>query len=187
MIGSAFAILGTYFSGLAFIALIATLLVQKEQVESTLRTMEANSSFQTLASFQVRVAELIGKSDKNILDDFSNVQVEIKAHMMASRSIQANDNLLHSLSDIFVASQFPESDAFRRHFLFSALHSFLANAPRDQRQTLENLLLAQVHDNGMRLLIFQAIATRDEPLLRIYANLGFNAAVLNEFDKDLRP
>jgi hypothetical protein len=189
-VATAFGLLNTLFTGLAFAGLVTTILLQRHQIESTLDGLRSSADYQTLASLQVRVGEVIADPVIAKTDIRSKPFIEAGVHtVMATRPLPSdNAGLLGVLGVYLLPSHISVSDAFRRRFVFSTLESFfLGIADDERRRTLKNLLLAQLHDEAMRSLILQALADRDEELLALYARLGLNVAVLNEFQDDLCP
>jgi hypothetical protein len=183
-IGNAFGILSALFSGLAFSGLIVTVWLQKEQIQSTLKGLEASANQQTLSSLQTRVGELISERVLPGTDirRYPQNTAELKVLSQSLRDgTEEERDFLAAIGGIVTPKIISVSDAFRRKFVFSTLESFFTRVPADQAETLNGLLLAQLHDEAMRSLILQALADQDAELLRTYSKLKMNVAVLNEF------
>ena len=150
--------------------------------------MAANQ--QTLASLQTRVGELISNDVIPKTDIRRNPAIAQGVHI-SMRTLkdgpESNKEFLKCIGVLLNSTVISVSDAFRRKFVFSTLESLFARVPPDQGETLKGLLLAQLHDEAVRSLILQALADQDDVLLKTYANLGLNVAVLNEFQNDLCP
>jgi hypothetical protein len=190
-LATAFGMLNTVFTGLAFAGLVVTVLLQKEQIKSTLDGLQTSADYQTLASLQVRVGELIGEENVITKTDIRHKpEIEQGIHVvMASLPSPLTDaQFLELLGQHLTPASVSVADSFRRRLVFSTLDSFFSSIQDKQRaKTLQGLLLAQLHDEALRSLILQAIADRDAELLKLYGKLGLNAAVLNEFQDDLCP